>query len=252
MTARVRSIPVLLLSGGGLTQTVRFSERRYIGEPVNAARIFSELSADELILLDIDARAAGRSISPELVSSIADEITMPMAAGGGIDSVAQVGDVISAGAEKVVLSTGACADPYLIKEASDEFGSSAIAVCIDVRRLEGGRYVVSTNGGKHDTGQPPEYLAQLVADHGAGELIVQSIDRDGTMDGYDHQLVSSLADLVTIPVVALGGAGTYADLRGVTERSNASAAAAGSLFVYRSKAKGVLINYPQKGELYPL
>lgn len=249
MSHRSRIIPVLLVSRGGLTKTKQFRGGRYLGDPINACRIFSELAADELVLLDIDARSEGRSISPEMVTSIADEISMPLAVGGGISSMKHAEALISAGAERVVLATGACDDPYLIKEAADHFGSSAVTVCIDAKVVADGKCRVFTHRGTTDTGLAPELLAQCAEDHGAGEIIIQSIDRDGEMKGYDIRLIASVAQAVSIPVVALGGAGAYADLAAAVTAGNANAAAAGSLFVYRSRTNGVLINYPTAAEM---
>lgn len=246
MSHRARIIPVLLLSERGLVKSRAFGDHRYIGDHVNAARIFSDLGADELLVLDIDAAREGRSISTDVVRDIADEISMPLSAGGGISTIDEVSEIIAAGAEKIVLCTGAWRDPYLIKESAERHGSSAISVCIDIKVAAGGKQTVHVMNGAFDTGLVPEEFAKLVEEHGAGEIVIQSIDLDGRMSGYDTMLISKVAKAVSIPVVALGGAGTLADLTGVTLDGNASASAAGSMFVYYGPLRGVLLNYPDR------
>ncbi|HEV7701259.1 MAG TPA: HisA/HisF-related TIM barrel protein [Pyrinomonadaceae bacterium] len=247
---RPRIIPVLLLSGGGrLVKSVRFRDHRYLGDPVNAARLFSEFGADEIVILDIDASKQGRSISLGVVSDITEEVRIPVTIGGGISSVEDVSAVIAAGAEKVVIGKAAWSDPYLIKEAAEKFGSSAVAVCIDVRRDKNDKPLVWVLNGSQPAGLSATEFAQMIEEHGAGELIVQSIDRDGTMSGFDIDLVREVSRAVKIPVVALGGAADTEDLVKVTREGYASAAAAGSLFVYQGTARGVLINYPERNEL---
>jgi cyclase len=243
MSHRARIIPVLLLSERGLVKSIAFGAHRYIGDHLNAARIFSELGADELFVLDIDAGNHSRAIAPDIVRGIADEVSMPLTAGGGISRIDQVSEIIAAGAEKVVLCTGAWKDPYLIKEAAERHGTSAICICIDVKTGPAGKRAVHVKNGTYDTGLSPVEFARLVEDHGAGEIVIQSIDRDGKMSGYDVSLVADVANAVNIPVVALGGAGTAADLKGVIRAGSASAAAAGSMFVYSGPLRGVLLSY---------
>jgi len=244
MNHRARRIPVLLLSRRGLVKSVRFQDHSYIGDYLNAARLFSDLGADELIVLDIDASPSGRTIDPEIVTRIADEISMPLSVGGGIGRIDSVTDLIAAGAEKVVLCTGAWRDPYLIKDAAERHGSSAVCVCIDAKIRPSGEQTVHVVGGFEDTDLTPVDFAKLAEEHGAGEIVLQSIDRDGLMSGYDIELVSKVSQAVSVPVVALGGAGSIADMAAVVDRGYASAAAAGSMFVYFGPHKGVLINYP--------
>lgn len=241
---RPRIIPVLLLHKGGLVKSERFRRHRYIGDPINAVRIFNDLRADEVILLDIDATREGRRISAELVNRVGEEAFMPFAVGGGIRTLDDIGSLVEAGAEKIVIGTAAGLDPRFVREAADTFGTSTVAVCIDYRtgwlRRTGG---FVRNGTVRITRDPVEF-AKVMEDHGAGELILQCIDRDGTYHGYDVKMVHSVSDTVAIPVVALGGASSPDDLREVVCQGNASAAAAGSLFVFRGMKQGVLINYP--------
>lgn len=241
---RPRLIPLLLLRSGGLVKSIRFRDHRYIGDPINAARIFGEFFADELVFLDIDATAAGTHISTEFVRTLSEEITMPFAVGGGIRTLDQIREITRAGAEKVVIGAAAVEDPRFVQMAADEFGSSTIAVCIDVKKpLLTSERVYSRNGRTRSQFRPVEF-AEVLESSGAGELIVQSIDRDGTMSGYDLDLIASIADRVTIPVVALGGAGSIDDVIAARQTGHASAMAAGSMFVYQDRERGVLINYP--------
>jgi imidazole glycerol-phosphate synthase subunit HisF len=245
---RPRIIPVLLLRNNVLVKTIGFKNEKYIGDPINAVHIYNDLHADELVFLDIDATVQNRLIDIDFVRKIGEEADMPFAVGGGIRTVEHIRDLISAGAEKVVISTYALENPNFIRMASDEFGASTIAVCMDIKKKFLGTNVVWTHGGKKSSSYKPIDFARLMEEKGAGEIIVQSIDKDGSMSGYDIELIRSIVEAVTIPVVALGGAGTYEDLKIVREHTFANGLAAGSLFVYQSKRRGVLINYPEKGK----
>lgn len=246
---RPRVIPVLLLRDDGLVKTVRFAKHKYIGDPINAVRIFNDLSADELIFLDILASRQKRLISLDFVREVGEEANMPFAVGGGVRTLADIQSILSAGAEKVVLNTVAAHDPEFIARAADAFGSSTVAVCMDVKKPRFGRPQTWVMSGTEATGMEPRRFAQLAAEKGAGEIIVQSIERDGTMQGYDIDLIRGIADAVTIPVVALGGAGGLDDLRSAYAEGRATAVAAGSLFVFHGPRRGVLINYPERAEL---
>jgi cyclase len=246
---RPRVIPVLLLGERGVVKSRCFRDHRYIGDPLNAARIFSELGADELVVLDIIAGATGGCINERIIGEIADEISMPLAAGGGITTVDDARRLIVVGAEKVVVGTGAWRDPYLLTELANNLGSSAVTVCIDVGTNASGTQTVRVSNGTYDTGLSPADFARTVEDHGAGEIIIQSIDRDGTGSGYDVDLIREISKRVSIPVVALGGAGELGDVRRAVKAGLASAAAAGSLFVYHGRNQGVLINYPMRNEV---
>lgn len=246
---RPRIIPVLLLKNLALVKSVKFKKHKYIGDPINAVRIFNDLKADELVFLDIGASRNNQLISLDFVKNVGEEARMPFAVGGGIRSAEDIKTLINAGAEKVVINTHAARNPDFIREASDAFGSSTIVVCIDVKKtLFGAQRTWILNGSKSTEYTPVEF-AQLMEKNGAGELIIQSIDKDGTMEGYDIELVRSISTSVNLPVVALGGAGKKEDLEEAYRNGHANGLAAGSLFVYQSKKRGVLVNYPDKGEL---
>lgn len=246
---RPRVIPVLLLKNNGLVKSEGFKQYTYIGDPINAVRIFNDLRADELVFLDIEATAQNRCISPELVKDIGDEANMPFAVGGGIRTIQEIRELINAGAEKVIINAAAATDPEFVRKAAATFGSSTIVVCMDVKKkFLGGLQTWSINGTKASGKTPVEFAKQMQA-MGAGELIVQSIERDGKMQGYDLELIRNVSEAVTIPVVALGGAGKLNDLKDAFVQGKATGLAAGSLFVYQGSMKGVLINYPERGEL---
>jgi cyclase len=246
---RPRVIPVLLLKNNGLVKSEGFKQYTYIGDPINAVRIFNDLRADELVFLDIEATAQNRCISPELVKDIGDEANMPFAVGGGIRTIQEIRELINAGAEKVIINAAAATDPEFVRKAAATFGSSTIVVCMDVKKkFLGGLQTWTINGTKASGKTPVEFAKQMQA-MGAGELIVQSIERDGKMQGYDLELIRNVSEAVTIPVVALGGAGKLNDLKDAFVQGKATGLAAGSLFVYQGSMKGVLINYPERGEL---
>ncbi|MFN5910426.1 MAG: AglZ/HisF2 family acetamidino modification protein [Bacteroidota bacterium] len=248
---RPRIIPVLLLKNRGLVKTVAFDKPKYIGDPINAVRIFNELRADELVFLDTEATKEGRLIDPELVRNIGEEANMPFAVGGGIRSLEDIRKITAAGAEKVVICSSAVERPEFIREASEEFGSSTIAVCIDVKKKFLGGMKIWSHGGIKAVNFAPVEFAKKMEEMGAGEIIIQSIEKDGAMSGYDLELIKSISEAVTIPVVALGGAGSLEDLRLGFEKAFANGLAAGSLFVFNDKNRGVLINYPVRGD-FPL
>ena len=246
---RPRIIPVLLLKDQALVKSIRFRNHKYIGDPINAVRTFNELKADELVFLDIEASAEKRLISLDFVRNVGEEATMPFSVGGGVCSLDDIRAVLAAGAEKVVINTYAGKHPDFIKRASETFGSSTIVVCMDVKkRLFQGRRTW-TMGGAVATSYEPVEFAREMEKMGAGELIVQSIERDGMMQGYDIELIRAVAEAVQIPVIALGGAGTTADMVDAYKDGLASGLGAGSLFVYQNARRGVLINYPEKREL---
>ena len=242
---RPRIIPVLLLKNRGLVKTVAFDKPKYIGDPINAVHIFNDLHADELVFLDTEATKEKRLISLEFVKDVGEEANMPFAVGGGISTIEDIRKVIAAGAEKVVICSAAANHPEFIREAADEFGSSTIAVCIDVKKKFLGGTKIWTHSGSKATSYTPVEFARLMEEKGAGEIIIQSIERDGSMNGYDIDLIRSIAEAVKIPVIALGGAGSTEDLKKAYHEAYANGLAAGSLFVYNDKHKGVLINYPE-------
>ncbi len=245
---RPRIIPVLLLKNLSLVKSVQFKQHKYIGDPINAVRIFNDSKADELVFLDIEASRNNTLISLDFVRNVGEEANMPFAVGGGIKSVQDIRAIIGAGAEKVVINTHAARNPDFIREASETFGSSTIVVCIDVKnQLFKGQRTWVASGSKATAFSPIEF-AQRMEQQGAGELIIQSIERDGTMQGYDVELVKSICSAVSVPVVALGGAGKTEDMEEVYRSGHANGLAAGSLFVYQGKNRGVLVNYPGKEE----
>jgi len=248
---RPRIIPVLTLKGKGLVKTIKFDKRRarYLGDPINAVHIFNDLEADELIFLDITATIKGRCISSELVKSIGEEAYMPFAVGGGITNINQIHQLISAGAEKVIINTSCVKSPELISEASRQFGNQSIVAAIDFKKAIFGKLRIYINDGSTQVNTDIEQHIRILEESGAGELFINSIDRDGMMSGYDLELVKYISDLVKIPVIACGGAGDLSDLAKVTRQAKASAAAAGSMFVYHGSRNAVLINYPDKQEL---
>ena len=249
---RPRVIPCLLLKNTGLVKTVKFKEPRYIGDPINAVRIFNAKETDELIFLDINATKEKRKISLELLAKIADEAYMPFSAGGGINSLDDIKNLINIGVEKVVINSFAIENPTFIKSAADTFGSSTIIISIDVKKKMFGGYEVYSHGGSKSTGSDPVKFAVICAEQGAGEIIITSIDRDGMMEGYDIDLIKNVSSAVDIPVIASGGAGKLADLTLAYYKGNASAVSAGSMFVYHGPRRAVLINYPSNEELVKL
>lgn len=248
---RPRVIPILLLKGKGLVKSVKFKDYRYIGDPINAVKIFNDLKADELVFLDILASKEKRFISLDFVRNVGDEANMPFAVGGGIRTIQQIKEIINAGAEKVIINTYAVENPNFIKQAADEFGSSTIVISIDVKKKLFGKKQVYTMAGSKSTGINPIDFVKLMQEKGAGEIIINSIENDGMMNGYDLGLIKEISKAVEIPVVATGGAGDTKDFKPAID-SYASAVAAGSMFVYHGSRKAVLINYPSSTELNKL
>ncbi len=244
---RPRLIPVLLLKGNALVKSIKFKNFQYIGDPINAVKIFNHLKADELVLLDIEATSQGRRISSEVIRRVGEEADMPFSVGGGISSIADIKEVISCGAEKAILNSHAIKNPNFLKEASDYFGSSTIVLCMDIgTKLFRKSSLVFTNNGKEATKYHPVELAKKAESLGVGEIIIQSIPRDGSMDGYDIELIRDISDAITIPTIALGGAGRIEHCIEAHQIGHANGIAAGSFFVYQGQNRGVLINYPSR------
>lgn len=244
-----RIIPVLLLKNQGLVKSVSFKNHQYIGDPINAVKIFNDLKADELVFLDILASKEKRVISIEFIKNVGEEANMPFAVGGGITTLKQIKTIIAAGAEKVVINTKAVIDPDFIRSASETFGSSTIIVCIDVKKKFLGMEQTWILNGSKPTGMRPVEFAQQIEEKGAGEIIIQSIERDGTMQGYDIALIRKISKAVKIPVIALGGAGNIQHLKQAYIEAYANGLAAGSMFVYHGTRNGILINYPEREEI---
>lgn len=239
----------MLLKNEGLVKTVRFKNPKYVGDPLNAVKIFNEKEVDELIFLDISATTENRKPPVKLISQIATECFMPFCYGGGVRSVEDIAELFKLGVEKVAINTQAVENPSLIKRASDLFGSQSIVVSIDVKKNLFGKYRVFTHGGKRDSKLDPVEFAVQMQETGAGELLVNSIDRDGTMVGYDLTLIKKVSEAVTVPVIACGGAGNLDDLADAVKKGGASAVSAGSMFVFQGQYRAVLITYPPINEL---
>jgi cyclase len=248
---QTRVIPSLLLRNGGLVKTVKFQDAKYVGDPINAVRIFNEKEVDELVFLDIGATPAGSGPNFRLLADITSEAFMPFGYGGGITTVDQVKRLYALGVEKVIINTAAANTPKLVEEAAAIAGSSSVVVSIDVRRNFFGRYSVWVRSGQVDVKQDPVVYAREMERLGAGEILLTAIDRDGTQSGYDLELIRLVADAVAVPVVAAGGAGSLQHFREAAD-AGASAVAAGSLFVFHGKYKAVLITYPEYRDLEKL
>jgi cyclase len=244
-----RVIPCLLLRNTGFVKTRGFKDPVYLGDCFNTVRLFNEKEADELLILDITATPMGRPPNFDLLRDLAGECFMPVTYGGGIRSMDDMRRLFKAGFEKVGLNTEAVRNPPLIKDASQEFGSQSVIVSIDVRRKMFGRYEVYINGGRQGTGLDPVAVAKRATDLGAGEILLNSIDRDGLMGGYDLELVRKVADAIPVPLVACGGAGALRDFHDAIHQGGASAVAAGSFFVFVGKHRAVLITYPSQDNL---
>ncbi len=245
---RNRVIPCLLLKNKGLYKTIQFKEPRYVGDPINTMRLFNGKEVDEIIILDISASI--NAVEPDInyLKRLTGECFMPVCYGGGISSLGQIESLYKIGIEKVSFNTALYKKPDLIQEASKNFGAQSIVASIDVKKKLFGSYSVFIIGGSKDIKSDPVDYAKRVEDLGVGEILINSIDRDGMMNGYDYNLIKKVSAAVSIPVVACGGAGTLTDCVDAVE-NGASAAAAGSLFVYYGVKKAVLINYPTQHEL---
>jgi len=238
-----------LLKNRGLVKSIQFKNHRYIGDPINAVRIFNDLKADELAFLDINASQENRLISLDFIRKVGDEANMPFSVGGGIKTIRDIRSILENGAEKVILSTSICENPKFIKEAVDVFGSSTIVVCLDIKKnIFNKIQLVYKNARKKSKDNPVDF-ANMIEEYGVGEIILQSVDRDGTYLGYDIEIVKKISVAVSVPVVALGGAKDYNDFGIAVNDGYASAVAAGSLFVYHGNKRAVLISFPTKNEL---
>ena len=249
---RPRVIPTLLLNNEGLVKTIKFKKPTYIGDPINAVRIFNESYADELIFLDISASIENRIPSLELISELSDECFMPFSVGGGIRNINDVEKIIQAGAEKVVINSFAIENPNFINEASKLIGSQSVVASIDVKKNFFNKYQVYTySGTKKNKFNLIEYV-KMLEDQGAGEIYINSIDRDGMMNGYDIDLIKSITKILKIPVICSGGARNIDDFKNAIKIGGASAVSAGSMFVFQKKRDAVLINFPTRQQLSKL
>jgi len=243
-----RVMPCLLVQDGRLVKTKKFRDPVYVGDPINAIRIYNEKEVDEIIILDIEATAFGKPPLMQLISEICEECFMPMCYGGGITTVEEIKEILKLGIEKVAINTSAIENPDLITRAAEMFGSQSIVVSIDVRKKHG-EYSVFYKCGQKNAKMSPADFATIVEQRGAGEILLNSIDRDGTWEGYDIELLNQVTSNVTIPVIACGGASKVEDFADAVKNGGASACAAGSMVVFQGKDLGVLINFPVRSEL---
>lgn len=251
---RPRIIPCLLIHNGGLVKTVRFGAPKYVGDPLNAVRIFNEKEVDELMVVDIDASRHIREPDYKLIANLALECRMPLSYGGGVKTVEQFDRIIGLGVEKVAVSSAAVDDPTLISRAAARVGSQSVVAVIDVKKsgLLQKPEVVTLNATKRSGLEPSAFAARL-QELGAGEIVLNNVDRDGEMKGYDFDLIDSVRNTISTPLTVLGGAGSLDDIRSLVSRYGIIGAAAGSLFVFKGKYRAVLINYPsleEKLEIY--
>lgn len=249
---RPRVIPTLLLKGRGLYKTVQFKNPTYVGDPINTMRIFNDKEVDEIIILDITATKDRRGPDMEQIAEIVSESFMPLAYGGGVTSLDQARALFDIGVEKIILNTAAVENPSLIENIARVGGSQAVVVSMDVRKTMFSGLKVFTHGGTQKTSLDPVTWAKEAEKRGAGEIMVTSIEREGTFKGYETALIREIADNVTLPVVACGGAASLADFAAVLKDGHASAVAAGSMFVFQGPHRAVLINYPTRTELEAL
>ncbi|TDH23300.1 imidazole glycerol phosphate synthase subunit HisF [Segetibacter sp. 3557_3] len=245
---RIRVIPTLLIQNGGLVKSVKFQQHRYVGDPINAVKIFNDKEVDELVLLDISASAAKRSPDMHFISQVASEAFMPLSYGGGVTKAHQVQQLISAGIEKVIINTSAYTNPQLISDGAKLVGSQSVVVSIDVKKNFWGKQKVFVQNGTVNTNENPVDYARRMESLGAGELLLNAIEKDGTFTGYDEELIRSVSAAVNIPVITIGGAAEISDFEKAI-KVGASAVAAGSMFVFQRPHRAVLISYPSQQQL---
>jgi cyclase len=241
---RPRIIPCLLIQDKGLVKTFGFKNAKYVGDPINAVRIFNEKQADELMVLDIDASREQREPDYATIEKLAAECRMPLCYGGGIRTVKQAQQIFSLGVEKVALNSAAIENPTLITAIADRVGTQSTVVVLDVKKKIFAGYEVFIQNGKLSTGKDPGELASTFQRLGAGEIVINSIDQDGAMKGYDQTLVERVRKSVSIPLTVLGGAGSLEDIGRLIQKFGVIGASAGSLFVFKGAYKAVLISYP--------
>ncbi len=245
---RSRIIPVLLIQNKGLVKTCKFKDPVYLGDPVNAIKIFNEKEVDELVILDIEASRNDRGIDWNMLNRLNREAFMPLGYGGGIKNIDDIQKIIKLGYEKVIINTSVIENQDLLKEAATIIGSQSLVVCVDVKKNTSGTFKIYNHCNRKITNlNPVEYIKTLES-AGAGEVIVQSVEKDGTYEGYEISFLKELSQLVKIPVIALGGAGSLADIRKIL-KTDVSAAAAGSIFVFFGRLNAVLITYPMQSEI---
>lgn len=244
-----RIIPCLLVKEKGLVKTIKFQDPKYVGDPINAVKIFNEKEVDELIVVDIDASTENREPDYNMIEHLAEECRMPLCYGGGVKSVEQVKRIIGLGVEKVAINSAAVENPELVRAAAERVGNQSVVVVLDVKKhLIGTKYDVLIHNGKKKTGKDPVLLAMQMESLGAGEIVINSIDNDGVMKGYDLALVEKIRESINVPLTVLGGAGSLQDIGKLIKKFGAIGCAAGSLFVFKGVYRAVLINYPNRAE----
>ena len=250
---RFRLTPCLLIRDKGLVKTVNFNDSKYVGDPLNVVKIFNEKEVDEIIILDIDATADSKIPDLLMIKNLAAECRMPLCYGGGISSIAQIQEIISLGVEKVALSAAALFNPELISQAAQTVGSQSIVVVIDVkkRRFSKKYDIYTHNGTKKSKWKLNDFISKL-EEIGIGEIVINSIDNDGVMQGYDLPLIESIREKCSMPITVIGGAGSIRHIKNLISKFKIIGAAAGSLFVFKGKYKAVLISYPNREERKPI
>lgn len=243
---KTRIIPCLLLRDNALVKTINFNKFNYIGDPINTCRIFNELEVDELTFLDISASVENREPNYKVLQEISEECFMPVSYGGGIKNLNQVEKILSIGFEKVIINTAVYEDKNLITEIANHFGSQSLIIAVDYKKNIFGKYQTFVLSGKRNIKINPVDWAAEVKDYGAGEILLTSIDKEGTWKGFDIELTRQVTDKVSIPVIANGGAGCISDIADAVHKGGASAVALGSMVVYQAKEMGVLINFPDR------
>ncbi|HTJ53439.1 MAG TPA: AglZ/HisF2 family acetamidino modification protein [Cyclobacteriaceae bacterium] len=245
---RIRVIPSLLIQKGGLVKSIKFKDHKYVGDPINAVKIFNEKEVDEIVILDISATLEKRGPAMSVIREIASEAFMPLGYGGGITKLDEVKALIAAGVEKVILNTSAFENRQLVSDSAHYVGNQSVVVSVDVKKNIWGKYKVFVRNGTKNTDIDPVNYAKQMEDAGAGELFLNAIDKDGTFEGYDTELVNLISTSVKIPLVAIGGAATVDDFSSAV-KAGASAVSAGSMFVFQRPHRAVLISYPGQKEL---
>lgn len=244
-----RIIPNLLIHNKGLVKTNNFKNPKYVGDPINAVKIFNEKSVDELIVTDIDATVNNIEPNYSMIEKLAMECRMPLCYGGGITNVNQAKKIFSLGVEKIAISSAAIKNPTIITQLAESVGSQSVVIVMDIRKnFLGNNYELVTHNGTKKTGISPVKFVEEIKELGVGEIVINSIDRDGTMEGYDYQLIDKIRNLTTLPMTILGGAGSLEDIGNLISRYKIIGAGAGSIFVFKGKYRAVLINYPNDKE----
>lgn len=246
-----RVIPALLLLNNGLVKTTRFKDPKYVGDPINAIRIFNEKEVDELMLLDITASKENREPNFEMIEQIAGECFMPLAYGGGVRSVEHAKRIFALGVEKICIQSAALENPGLVSEMAKRFGSQSLMVSVDVKRNWLGKPKLYNSANASSIGADWLECTKQLVDAGAGEVLLNAVDRDGTLQGPDLALIEQLSAVIDVPLIAVGGVGSLADIKAAVN-AGASAVAAGAFFVYHGPHRAVLINYPKSNELKEL